>query len=545
MFEPMKTRSSCSFFFSLTSQVVYTCACIYISTTQSFYAQPYRVEWGAYQKMTTRDFYDGMLTYDSAGFFTLRSRYNALGDRTTFMDYYLFETLERTTATSLVHPESHKDAAIPYKLIFEDILRIGSRTTMLMTSYNQDKAQNMAFAQFINSDGRPDGHILELAKMKVERKSNRGKFQFASSPDKSLLLIYNQEPADPFTDEKFGLTVVDTNLQTVWTNEYTLPYKSKNFISVDFRIDNNGNVYMLSKIYLSKEQEKQKKVRGSNFYFILMRFLPEDEKNRFQEYIIQLEDKHPANCALRFDKRNNLHVAGYYAADKDLRKIEGLFFYTQHADSLSPEKINLHTLPDGFVGDFMTDAPIQFGEEGEPSIEITHLIRLEDGTRIIIAEHRLITETCFTDFRTALTTCNYNYFFNDLFVVKISPDDQVQWKIKINKRQVTRNDGGMYSSFTFATLNDKIVLLYNEHPKNFSLKGDRGLFFMNDPQRSSVALVEISLQGNVAKYELFSNERRKTWFRPRFALQINDQSLLFFTSRLRNHAIGRLIATKP
>lgn len=507
-------------------------------------AQSYHIEWGAYQKMTTRDFYDGILPHDSNGFFILRSRYNALNDRTVFLDYYPFGTLERSTGSALAYPDSYKEAGLPNKLLFEDLFRLGSHLVLLMTSYNSEKDRHSAYARYIDYEGKPTGSIIELSNLKAERKFNQGEFRFATSPNRAYLLTYSHKPYDQYNDEKIGFTVVDTLCQTVWSNEYILPYKTKDFIPIDYRIDNNGTVYILSKVFLNKEQERQKKVRGSNFYFTLLRFMPEDEPNHFHEYIIKLGDKYPVNCSFRFDEDNNLNVIGYYANDRDLRNVTGLYFYTQDVDSLQPEKITLHTLPVGFIGDFETDSPLQFGEEGEPVLDNTHFLKFEDGSRILITEHRLVTETCFTDFRTALITCNYNYYYNDLYVIKIGPDDQVQWKIKINKRQVTHNDGGVYASFTFAMIKDKILLLYNDHPKNFALKGDRGLMYMSDPQKSSVALVEISMQGQVSKSELFSNERRKTWFRPRFAFQPDDSSLIFFTSRLRQHAIGRLVLNR-
>ncbi len=509
------------------------------------FSQSYTIDWGPVHKVGGRDFVEGIVKSDSLGFFVLRSRYNALSDRFTFLDYYPMETMNRSFSSALVYPESNKEVNIPFRLYFEDLYRVGSKSVLFMTSYNHEKDRHSAYAQVLNINGKPEGPVYELAKIKAERKSNRGKFHFITSPNRQYVLIYNNEPFDQYNDEKFGFTVVDTNFQTVWSNEYTLPYKTQNFIPEDYRLDNLGNAYMLSKVFFTREQEREKNVTGSNYYYTILRFKPEDEKNQFQEYVIRLKDKHIVNASMRINPNNDLVVAGYYADDKNLNKITGLYYFTFPLEASAPERISMHALPEGFIPDFQTDVPSRFGEDEEPQLINTQFILLDDGSQILVSEHTLITETCFTDFRTALTTCNYNYYFNDIFLVKIGADETVKWKIKIPKRQVTRNDGGMYSSFSLGLIAGRIVILYNDHPKNFELKNDRGLMFMNDPKKATVALLEIDAQGHVKKQPLFSNDKRKTWFRPRIVHQLDQESMLICTTRFRQMAFARIRFAMP
>lgn len=507
------------------------------------FSQSYTIDWGPVHKMGGRDYVEGIIKSDSLGFFVLRSRYNALSDRFTFLDYYPMETMSRSFSSALVFPESNKEVNIPFRLYFEDLYRVGSNSVLFMTSYNHEKDRHSAYAQVLNVNGKPQGPVYELAKIKAERKSNRGKFHFTTSPNRQYVLVYNHEPFDQYNDEKFGFTVVDTAFQPVWSNEYSLPYKSQNFIPEDYRLDNLGNAYMLSRVFFTREQEREKNVKGSNYNYTILRFQPEDEKNQFQEYVIRLKDKHVVNASMRISPNNDLVVAGYYADDKNLNKITGLYYFTFPFGASAPERISMHALPDGFIPDFQTDVPSRFGEDGEPQLINTQFILLEDGSQILVTEHTLVTETCFTDFRTALTTCNYNYYFNDIFLVKIGADETVKWKIKIPKRQVTRNDGGMYSSFSLGLMAGRVVILYNEHPKNFELKNDRGLMFMTDPKKASVALLEIDAQGHVKKQPLFSNDKRKTWFRPRIMHQPDQGSMLICTTRLRQMAFARIRLT--
>ncbi|MCX7743291.1 MAG: hypothetical protein N2167_01865 [Flavobacteriales bacterium] len=518
---------------------------IFLVVFTSAFSQSYTIHWGPVHKIGGRDYIEGIIKSDSLGFFVLRSYYNALSDRFTFLDYYSMETMNRSFSSALVYPESNKEVNIPFRLYFEDLYRVGTKSVLFMTSYNHEKDRHSAFAQILNMNGKPEGPVIELAKIKAERKSNRGKFHFTTSPNRQYVLVYNHEPFDQYNDEKFGFTVVDTAFQPVWSNEYSLPYKSQNFIPEDYRIDNHGNAYMLSKVFFTKEQEREKMLKGSNYYYTILRFQPEDEKNQFQEYVIRLKDKHVVNASMRISPSNDLVVAGYYADDKNLNKITGLYYFTFPMGATAPSRISMHSLPEGFIPDFQTDVPSRFGEEGEPQLINTQFIFLEDGSQLLVTEHTLVTETCFTDFRTALTTCNYNYYFNDIFVIKIGVDETVKWKIKIPKRQLTRNDGGIYSSFSLGIIDGRLVILFNDHPKNLELKNDRGLLFMNDPKKATVVLVEIDAQGQVKKQALFSNDKRKTWFRPRIVHQPSSNTLLICTSRLRQMAFARIQVNAP
>jgi hypothetical protein len=138
---------------------------------------------------------------------------------------------------------------------------------------------------------------------------------------------------------------------------------------------------------------------------------------------------------------------------------------------------------------------------------------MPDNSRIIIAEHNLVSESCFTDFRTALTTCNYSFYYNDIFIIKISESGEMLWKIRIPKRQMSRNDYGTYSSFALGIFGKKLALIYNDNPRNVVIQESKGVSLMSDLRRAVVTLVEVDEKGRAEKSILFENRDRKTWLR--------------------------------
>src|SRR5690606_191382 len=149
---------------------------------------------------------------------------------------------------------------------------------------------------------------------------------------------------------------------------------------------------------------------------------------------------------IRFDNNNNLLATGFYANEENYDP-SGLFYYRIAPGNFEPEKIVVHEFPDKFIPDFNTEYPFKFGEEGSPYLDLSHFLTIEDGSVMVVAEHTLISEYCYTDFRTALTTCNFSYYYNDIFLFKLTPAGELLWKIKIPKKQVSRNDYGLYSGF--------------------------------------------------------------------------------------------------
>jgi len=499
------------------------------------------VNWGGLQKVSGKDFFDFIVHGDTNGIYVLRSKYTSLGERYYYLDFFAAGEYEKKYTAELVGRETYKGTQARFKTYFENIFRINDKLVLFLSSYDHEKDRHYAYAQYLDDAGAPVGELVQVSEMKADRKSNRGQFIFTVSPGGQYILVIGNEPFDQkYNDEKFNITLLDSSLATVWSEAYVMPYKEQDFIPLDYQVDDNGNVYFLSKVYLSKEQQKERDLTSAEYYYTLLRLTPGDSSRPYEETIFGLEDKYIVNMVFRFDRNNDLRLAGYCAQRKDMTKVSGIYSMTIPAGTTQAEKISLYELEAGFVPDFPTEAPMRFGEDGNPELELTHYILLDDGSTILVGEHTMISEVCFTDFRTALTTCNYSYYYNDIFVVKIDRDGKVLWKIRVPKRQLTRNDYGAYSSFALGLVNGKIVIVYNENPKNLSIKNSNAWSFMTDPGRSSVVMVEIDPSGHAQKQTLFSNIKRRAWFRPRLHYQFDRKSMVLFSHRVRIYQFGEL-----
>ena len=69
---------------------------------------------------------------------------------------------------------------------------------------------------------------------------------------------------------KFAFRVFDENFKKLWEKEVTLPFKDRLFETTNYRIDNDGNVYLSGKLYHGSVRDR----RGGkpNYQYIILAY---------------------------------------------------------------------------------------------------------------------------------------------------------------------------------------------------------------------------------------------------------------------------------
>jgi hypothetical protein len=115
-------------------------------------------------------------------------------------------------------------------------------------------------------------------------------------------------------------------------------------------------------------------------------------------------------------------------------------------------------------------------------------------------------------------------------VISINPDGLILWAKKIPKYQVSRNDGGYYSSFTFAVSGNKMYFMFNDNAKNLKNKSEdtEKYRYMNNPKKSVAVLVTMDSNGNQDRQSMFNNNDLKIILRPKIFMQINEKKMILY-----------------
>lgn len=496
------------------------------------YAQNFQVRSSDVEKVGFREMHDRIIGYSGNSYDVLRYKFSPFGEATIYADHFEMGNMMKKYSIEIYKKDLFKSNSIKHKIEFEEAFVLDSSLIVLFSTYNTDKLENELYAvQYVN--GYQIGEPLQLVHIKTPNKYEKGSFILEFDLEKKVFAAIGVE-TDPKTDVQiFKLACFDQNLNAIWKQNLDIPWKENRFELEQMEIDDQNRVFMLFKIILNKDQQKQQNLPNADYYFSLLQ-LSESQNDDYLETVLNIENKNVFNMFLDVkEKSNKIFLSGLYLDKKGDLKPHGVFFTEFEKDSTSPSTIKIQPFDQDFIPDFEVESPFTDISAEEPEIKLIDMIKASDGGYYLLAEYRLINETCIPDYRSSLMSCNYNYYYNDIFVFKFDSTGSLLRKLRIPKKQFTRNDGAIHSSFSYGILKEKLVLLYNDHPKNLKPKNPTNLMFMVDPKKSNLAVVTIDEKGIVDKEFLVNNDKKKTWCKPNIFFNKNGESIILLSEKGR------------
>lgn len=353
-------------------------------------------------------------------------------------------------------------------------------------------------------------------------------------------------PYEKNENEKFGFHVFDKELNSLWERKITLPYKDGLFLVKDYEVSNNGDVYLLGKIYKDKAKDVRKS--QSNFKYHIISYSGDGSK--LNEYPIEIKGKFLTDMQIAITNDQDIICGGFYSEDGTY-SIKGSYFfkidgYTRKTTALKYKEFDIDFMTQNFTA--KEEKKAKKNESKGVNIELyqydlDEIILKEDGGAVLIGEQfyirAVITST--TDGNGFIKDkTNYYYFFNDIIVINISPVGNIEWTEKIPKRQVTANDGGYYSSYTLSVVADKLFFVFNDHPYNLLYKGSGKLHNFNKSKKSLVVLVELDSEGRQTREALFSAKEAEILTRPKVCEQISHNELVLFGQKGKTQRFAKI-----
>lgn len=496
------------------------------------YAQNFEVKFSDVEKVGFRELHDRIIGYNSSSYDMLRYKFSAFGEATIYADHFDMSNMMKKYSIEIFKKDLYKNNIIKHKIEFEEAFVLDSSLIVLFSTYNNEKLENELYAvQFI--DGFQIGDPQEILKIKTPNKFEKGSFIIEYDLNKASFAAIGVE-TDPKTDAQiFHMSCFDQNLNPLWKQNLDIPYKENRYELTQMEVDDSNRVFMLFKIILNKDQQKQKNLPNADHYFSLLQ-LSQTQDDDYLETVLNIEDKNVYNMFLDVkEKPGKIFLSGLYFNKKGDIKPKGVYFTEFEKDSAKPTAIKIQSFGDDFVPDFETESPFTDISADEPEIKLIDMIRAPDNGYYLLGEYILINETCMPDYRSSLMSCNYNYYYNDIFVFKFDSTGSLQRKLRIPKKQFTRNDGALHSSFSYGIIKNKLVLLYNDHPKNLKPKNPSHLMFMTDPKKSNLAAITIDDKGLVEKEFIVNNDKKKTWCKPNIFYQNPSGAIIMLAEKGR------------
>jgi hypothetical protein len=430
---------------------------------------------------------------------------------------------------------------------FEDVIRLGGQLYLLTSFHNQVQKKNYLFKQVIHPTRltTSEKDLEKVTEFETQNILKEGFFDVVQSKDSSKLLVYHQLPYKKGQPEQFKLRVFDEQFQPLWTNEIALPYNDEVFEVEEYQIDKAGNVYLLGTLY-----QNSNKIRFSNtpnYQYIILSYT--QGGTIANEYRLELADKFITDLTFRIANDGNLICTGFYS-EQGTRTAKGTYFFGIDATTKAIYNQNFRTfdfdiLTQGYSNRQKEKAEIALekgDEDRAPELfrfALNDLILRSDGGALLIAEQYYVEERVYRDFFMNTFRYEYIYYYNDIIVANIQPDGEIEWAARIPKRQVTRNDGGYYSSYAYAIVRDKIYLIFNDNYRNFNADNRNRLYNYNG-RESVVALATINQDGKYTLSPLFPNREAEIVTRPKISRQTDRKEMVLLGELGRSFRLGKL-----
>jgi hypothetical protein len=385
-----------------------------------------------------------------------------------------------------------------------------------------------------SSNGSLVGGLKKIVEMPAKSKSNSGAFDIRVSKDSTKFLCVNVPPYEKYSGEKFGFKVFDENLNTLDNAQVSLPNNFKYFIveQDEITLSNDGIVYMLAK----NIQQKSDKEKGEASYFFQLLAINPHGTGEVTTYDLKLPEKAITDISYSLEEGKYIICSGFYGNVKgsaySTGQIDGVFYFRINKDTKGIESTGVKALDHDFIADLTSEKNANKGKGISNNFTLMNFAKRTDGGAVLVSEYRdtYTTQHYVSDGHGGgYWVTDVVYVRNNILVININPDGSIKWYANIPKKQVSSDDGGVFSSFMMATHGDKMYFIYNDNPANMDPKNPisgNNVKTMNNAYKSTAVIVELSQSGQFTKNILFSNKQNKSIIEPKESLKISGNEYI-------------------
>jgi len=381
----------------------------------------------------------------------------------------------------------------------------------------------------------------KIDEIKLKSKKHESNFKIRVSRDSSKVAVFAWSHINSESKVTINCSVFDANLATLWSKKITLPFKAGLSFLEDMKVDNNGKIHIIVKVFNDKKKDE---VNGKpNYTYYLFSITNENE---LKDYNLEIEDYFLRDIAMTVNAQNDVICVGFYSEDNKIvsegrytgtHSVDGSYFIKIDSDSGKSivQKIKA----------FDTELAKKYREKDEmKKIErkgktrlaayvIKDIVLREDGGAVIISEQ---------DYTTEETNGGEDYHTNHIIVANFSPDGETEWITKIGKEQYVFNfANNQFSSYTIAAVDDKLHIIFNDDDKNLKYKlGEELSSFGGGAKATHLKLVTLDQDGNQTSKVLFSNDEMKLNTKPSSCAQIDKNSMVIFRFDGKKEVLGKI-----
>ena len=406
-----------------------------------------------------------------------------------------------------------------------------------------DKANGMMglYSQELGPDLLPIDNSNLIAEYANPKMGSKPDFTIISSQNRKYLGVVWKINGKKEASDLYGYVVLDSTLTSIQNGEYTLPFSGNMSTINEDHISNSGDYFLL----LTEHNERNDRLLVKSYENFKALHIYKIRDNELKEFTIDVDGKRIDDIFISSNDKNTISLSGLYGNGK-YQGIEGVF--SVRLDASKDSIITMGMIPFGsqIFKDNMSDRQMdRFERKNEakgqaPQIynySLRSIFTLEDGTSVGSIEQYFVQTRTNYDSRTGISTTTNYYYYNDIIAFRIGLDGKFMWETRIDKQQVSINDGGPYSSYKSFTNEKTLNFIFNDNQRNYDEFGDfsrdenNSAYSYNlSPRNNAVANCSIDIEtGALVRKILFSRKELSSIVIPKM-IMVNqkDKELLLY-----------------
>ncbi len=382
----------------------------------------------------------------------------------------------------IVHEKYFKNDKITGS--FHNLKRVGDNIFVFFIKKNKKAKAWQIIAQSISLETLNLGDLKTVINQSLKKEIWGLKYRL--SFDENILMISFWEKPEIKNDKKnkrtISVNVFDVNCDLVWNTIINVPYFESRIRTKDFAVDNNGNIFLISKVFDDDsldEVSKKKKMHDKdipNYHMELFKILKDTKTLGIKK--IDTKGMFIDDISIHEGIGGDMIVAGTARNDGRYGKPTSLFFAKLSADGIFGD-VKFYEFPLEMLKQYADKHQKKALKKEEkkddltPSfddLEIHTIVHNSDGSFVIIGEEYARITITRTKSDGSVYTFTYRTYRN-LMATKINADGKLVWMKKLPKNQRGEDRKGTMS-FTHMFAGDYHYLLYLDNIKNLELEED-------------------------------------------------------------------------
>ncbi|MFN5911019.1 MAG: hypothetical protein ACK45H_06775 [Bacteroidota bacterium] len=392
---------------------------------------------------------------------------------------------------------------------FETVTYVAGKLVVFLS--DRKEGRNTLYMQEYGDDLAAKGEAQKVASYELEKGHSKGFFEVIRSQDKQFFGVIWEIPGKKEERDIYGFKIYDSEMNLVSDGEYKLPYEGQLSTIHQHYLSNTGDYF----ISLAEYKEGDRKAQKSFSNYKAMHIFQITSEG-IEDFALNLEGKRVEAMSISSDNNKVFTITGIYG-DEDRAGVSGLFFMRCDFNKREVIDEGFEKFGKDFITQDWTDRDREKAEKreskgkGEPQL-YNYVMRqtevLQDGSIVGSLEQFYIREVTNYNPQMRTYTTTFYYYYNDIIAYKVGPDGGFEWLKKINKYQVSLNDGGPYSSYARFIDDGNLCLLFNDHVMNYDengqfLNSDRTYAANFGKKKNVVAMVRIDLESGTTTRETF------------------------------------------